>query len=186
MPIKKRTSPDHSLSDRDLAALRARIDRLDAGIVRLLNQRTEAAMGIGRIKHRMGYPVFSPAREREVLNRVAALSRGPLRAGELAPIYREIMSAALACEGGLVLGVLRREGAAARAAARRRFGAGTVIRAFASVAGLRRGMAGGWVLVSEETWRALRSDGSAWRRSERIPALGPGGAFVVLAVEPGS
>ena len=79
----KRKSPDEQSADRQLASLRRRIDVLDGQIVRLLNARTEIAVSIGRIKHERGVAVFTPGREKEVVQRITAGSRGPLQAREL-------------------------------------------------------------------------------------------------------
>ena len=150
-----------SSSEKKLAGLRKRIDSLDGRIVRLLNLRTNLAIAIGHLKQREGAPVFSPSREREVVKRVSSVSSGPLQAAHLGPIYREIMSAALSFEGGLVLGVLRGEGAVAALVARHRFGDSTCIKRFASWAGLASAIRAGKValaLVEGNTWKRLSSD----------------------------
>ncbi|QUA52835.1 prephenate dehydratase [Aristaeella lactis] len=52
--------------------LRARIDRIDSGLIRLYAERLETAAEIGKYKQEHNLPVFDPAREREVLNKVGA------------------------------------------------------------------------------------------------------------------
>lgn len=81
-----------------LAELRAAIDRLDDQIVPLLNQRAALALEIGRIKKANGDPLHVPSRERDVLDRLAAASEGPMPPESIARIYKEIMAAALALE----------------------------------------------------------------------------------------
>jgi chorismate mutase / prephenate dehydratase len=76
----------------DLAALRLEIDRLDNGIVELLNRRAAISIGVGRAKKDSPDTVFKPFREREVLDRLAKLNPGPLPETHLHAIYREIMS----------------------------------------------------------------------------------------------
>ena len=50
--------------------LRARIDRIDSDLIRLYAERMETTAEIGRYKQEHNLPVFDPAREREVLNKV--------------------------------------------------------------------------------------------------------------------
>jgi chorismate mutase/prephenate dehydratase len=77
---------------------RQEIDELDAEIVRLLNARTQAAMGIGQLKQESDAPVYVPAREKQVFEKVMGLNQGPLSDAHLRAIYREIMSAAISME----------------------------------------------------------------------------------------
>lgn len=77
---------------------RNEIDRLDKEIVRLLNDRTRAAMTIGRLKQETAAPVYVPAREKQVFEKVMGLNEGPLTDAHLRAIYREIMSAAISME----------------------------------------------------------------------------------------
>ena len=47
----------------NLESLRDEIDEIDTQIVRLLNQRVQAAVEIGRIKAELGVDPYDPARE---------------------------------------------------------------------------------------------------------------------------
>ena len=62
----------------NLTELRKSIDRLDAQIVRLLNQRTEHVLQIGAHKLKSKQEIYAPHRELAVLERVAKLTKGPL------------------------------------------------------------------------------------------------------------
>lgn len=75
----------------ELARLRGSIDELDRVLVKLLNQRAKYALEIGRAKRRIDVPVYSPEREREVLERVQAENRGPLSADGLRRLYERII-----------------------------------------------------------------------------------------------
>jgi len=77
---------------------RKEIDQLDKEIVRLLNARTRAAITIGRLKQETAAPVYVPAREKQVFEKVMGLNEGPLTDAHLRAIYREIMSAAISME----------------------------------------------------------------------------------------
>ena len=78
--------------------IRKKIDQLDQKIIDLLNERTELAVQIGKLKTQKGEEVYSPARESEVYRKVEELSKGPMPKDALKVIYREIMSASLALE----------------------------------------------------------------------------------------
>lgn len=77
---------------------RKEIDKLDAKIVKLLNERTGHALEIGRVKKQSGGEIYVPAREKMVFDRVDAMNEGPLGDKNLNAIYREIMSAAISLE----------------------------------------------------------------------------------------
>src|ERR1700722_12359569 len=53
-----------------LAAKRAKIDRIDQEIIKLMNQRAQVAHEIGKLKTDCGMKAYAPAREEEVLARV--------------------------------------------------------------------------------------------------------------------
>lgn len=102
---------------------RQAIDRLDAQIVKLLNERTQHVLAIGAIKLKAGEEIYAPHRERAVLNRLCRLSQGPLTGESLRAIYREIMSASLALEKSLTVAYFGPEATFTHQAAIRRFGA---------------------------------------------------------------
>lgn len=78
---------------------RRRIDRLDARLVRLLNERAACAQAIAREKRRRGLEVPDPAREAQVLERVCRLNEGPLSDGALERIFRAVIAEMRALEG---------------------------------------------------------------------------------------
>ena len=102
---------------------RKAIDRLDAHIVRLLNERTRHVLAIGEIKLKAGEEIYAPHRERHVLDRVCCLNQGPMTADQLRAVYREIMSSALALEKSMTIAYLGPEATFTHQAAIRRFGA---------------------------------------------------------------
>lgn len=176
-----------------LQSLRNDIDRLDRRLVRLLNQRAAIAMQIGRVKRAQGVAVYAPARENEVLARVAGLSRGPLSAGAIQSIYREIMSASLALEGDLRVGVCGAAGGAAAQAARARFGGCVTYRCRRSAGAVLRDVRAGAVhcalLPMADLLRAAASpSGSAVFRAGQLAVCArcddAGAAFAVVG--PGS
>lgn len=58
-----------------LAALRDRIEALDAQLVALVAERQRIAAQVGDVKRAAGQPVLDPAREAAVLRRVAGIAR---------------------------------------------------------------------------------------------------------------
>lgn len=101
---------------------RKEIDRLDAQIVRLLNERTQHVLSIGEIKLRAGEEIYAPHRERAVLNRICRMNSGPITSDSLKAIYREIMSSALSLEKSMKIAYLGPEATFTHQAAIRRFG----------------------------------------------------------------
>lgn len=106
----------------DLSDLRVRIDRLDASIIDLLNQRAALVVEVGRYKRAHGIPIYAPHREAEVLSRVMDLNRGPLQGRTIEGVYRELMSGSFALEKPLTIGYLGPAGSYSHVAATRHFG----------------------------------------------------------------
>lgn len=101
---------------------RKAIDKIDAEIVRLLNERTRHVLAIGKEKLQAGKEVYAPEREKAVLDRICSLNKGPLTNEALRAIYREIMSSALALEKMPVIAYFGPEATFTHMAAIHRFG----------------------------------------------------------------
>lgn len=102
---------------------RARIDRLNLEILKLVSERARHAVEIGRLKHSNGGPVYQPAREREVLEAVIAANPGPLTSEHVRRIFLEIISACRALEHAPRVAYLGPEHTYSHEAARNSFGA---------------------------------------------------------------
>ena len=98
------------------------IDRLDAQIVRLLNERTKHVLAIGNMKLKAGEEIYAPHRERAVLQRICQSNEGPVTDDQLCAIYREIMSSALALEKTMTIAYLGPEATFTHQAAIQKFG----------------------------------------------------------------
>jgi chorismate mutase/prephenate dehydratase len=108
-----------------LRDLRARIDKLDLEILRLVNERARIAGEIGRVKNDQGEEIFSPAREEEVIQGVLDVNDrngGPLDKECVRAIYREIMSGSRALQRVLKVAYLGPEYSFSHLAAVERFG----------------------------------------------------------------
>ena len=101
---------------------RKAIDRLDAHVVRLLNERTKHVLAIGDMKLKAGEEIYAPHRERAVLQRICRSNEGPITDDQLCAIYREIMSSALALEKTMSIAYLGPEATFTHQAAIQKFG----------------------------------------------------------------
>jgi chorismate mutase/prephenate dehydratase len=101
---------------------RKAIDKLDAQIVQLLNERTRHVLGIGEIKLKSAEPIYAPHREQAVFSRVCKLNSGPITDESLRAIYREIMSSALSLEKTMTIAYLGPEATFTHQAAIQKFG----------------------------------------------------------------
>ena len=107
-----------------LDKLRKQIDKLDAKLIELLNERVSVALEIGKTKKEQGGEIYVPAREKAVFERICELNKqGPLPDKSARAIYREIMSAALALESNLKISYLGPPATFTHQAARSKFGA---------------------------------------------------------------
>jgi chorismate mutase/prephenate dehydratase len=101
--------------------LRRRIDELDEGILKLLDERAHVVADVARAKRASNLPTYDPERERQVLDRLAARA-GRFPAEAIRAVYREVMSACLALQEPLKVAYLGPEGTFSHAAARGFFG----------------------------------------------------------------
>jgi chorismate mutase / prephenate dehydratase len=112
-------------ADDDLARLRAEIDRVDEALLDRLNERARLVREIGALKQGAGIPVYSAARERDLIATLAARNAGPFPREGVAPVFREIVSATRSLERRLRVAYLGPEGTFAHEAARCSYGACT-------------------------------------------------------------
>ena len=75
----------------DISDWRKKIDEIDVKLVKMLNERAQAAQEIGRLKRLKEMPIYEPDRESIVLAQVQEQNRGPLQHRHLIPIYERIM-----------------------------------------------------------------------------------------------
>jgi chorismate mutase/prephenate dehydratase len=77
---------------------RARIDDADRQLLALLNQRASLSLAIGQAKLAAGEAVHVPEREQEIVDGLVRLNPGPLPAGAVRAIWREVLSASRALQ----------------------------------------------------------------------------------------
>lgn len=106
----------------DLKKFRKSIDRIDAQLVSLLNERAKFVMKIKTVKDRGSLHFYAPHREQEVYRRVARANRGPFSNDALNSVFCEIMSASLALESRLKIAYFGQPGTNTHIAALQKFG----------------------------------------------------------------
>lgn len=105
-----------------LPQIRKKIDEIDSHIIRLLNERTDRVLEVGKLKEEAGEEVYAPERESQIYQKIDELAKGPLPKGALKSIYREIMSASLAIEKPLSIAYLGPEATFTHLASISKFG----------------------------------------------------------------
>jgi chorismate mutase len=71
--------------------LRRRIDQIDDQLMKLLNSRSACAVEIGRLKRRIGMPVYQPEREKWILDRAERNNPGPLDSGAVRRVFERVI-----------------------------------------------------------------------------------------------
>jgi len=77
---------------------RDRIDAIDLELVKLLNERTQCAEEIGKIKLLLGLDAYSPEREEEVKRNVTAANCGPLSLKAMQRLFERIIDESRSAE----------------------------------------------------------------------------------------
>ena len=106
----------------NLESIRKQIDELDDKIMALLNDRTQLALEIGKLKQAKDAAIYAPARESEIYRKIDSAPKGALPKDALKSIYREIMSASLALEKPLTVSYLGPEATFTHLASLSKFG----------------------------------------------------------------
>lgn len=83
--MKRKSSPE------DVRRRREEIDRLDAELVRILNQRAALALDLAQLKQELGWGIRDTERERQVLLRVTGSNPGPFDQRGIKRIFRRII-----------------------------------------------------------------------------------------------
>jgi len=77
---------------------RRRIDEIDKKLVKLLNERSQCALEIGRIKQESNIPLYQPDRENEVLANAENENKGPLTDAAIRRLFERIIDEARSAE----------------------------------------------------------------------------------------
>jgi chorismate mutase len=82
----------------NLSDWRRRIDEIDKKLVELLNERSQCALEIGRIKQESSIPLYQPEREIEVLSNAETNNNGPLTNAAIRRLFERIIDEARSAE----------------------------------------------------------------------------------------
>ena len=75
----------------DIEDWRKKIDEIDLELVRLLNERSQCAIEIGRLKKSLDVAIYDPEREGEVIERVCSAAPGPLSKEAVKRLFERII-----------------------------------------------------------------------------------------------
>lgn len=109
-----------------LAQLREQIDSVDSALLELLNRRAQLSVAVGKAKQQVSGKVFDPAREAQLLERLAQKNSGPLKEEHITAIWRSILSASRSLQKPCTAAYLGPEGTFSFFAARDFLGESTV------------------------------------------------------------
>ena len=113
------------MSNPTLGRLRRKIDSLDQKVLRLLNQRARVVLQIGRLKNLKNQSIYSPTREKVLLERISRKNKGPFPSHSLHHVFREILSASRALQSPMKAAYLGPEATFTHLAAIKHFGRST-------------------------------------------------------------
>jgi chorismate mutase len=75
----------------DISDWRKKIDDIDRRLVRLLNERAECSLEIGKIKQQEGRAIQESSREDEILRHAVECSKGPMPADAIRRFFEVIL-----------------------------------------------------------------------------------------------
>lgn len=79
----------------DLEELRSQVTELNVKILDLINDRTAVVQEIGKVKEKQGVNRYDPVREREMLDFLKDVNKGPIPNGILEQVFKGIFMSAL-------------------------------------------------------------------------------------------
>lgn len=110
------------MKPRELDILRDKMKKKDKDIVRLLNERAQISVQIGKVKGEGGMQVYDPAQEAKVHDYLQELNSGALPLKALNAIFREVISASRDLQRPMTIAFLGPEATFSHLAARQHFG----------------------------------------------------------------
>ena len=110
------------MKPRRLEILRGKMKEKDKEIVRLLNERAQISVQIGKVKGEGGMPVYDPSQEAKVHGYLSGINPGPLPQKSLTTIFREIISASRDLQKPMTIAFLGPEASFSHLASRMHFG----------------------------------------------------------------
>ena len=74
-----------------LEKIRSRIDELDSELLKLLNKRAECVIKIGKIKQKEKQDILVPLREKELMDRLLSVNKGPMKDAMVIYLFQQII-----------------------------------------------------------------------------------------------
>ena len=74
-----------------LKLLRQKIDDIDDKLLNLLNERASCAVEVGKIKITQNLPIYSPEREKQIIQRLISRNPGPLQEHSIRTLFERII-----------------------------------------------------------------------------------------------
>lgn len=105
-----------------LQNLRDKIDKIDREILKLLSERAKLAIKIAEIKKNQGLSFYDAVREKNIIDKILKLNKGPFSDEVIKTLFREILSATLALQESQKISYLGPEGTFTHLAAIKYFG----------------------------------------------------------------
>lgn len=75
----------------ELDELRRQIDALDRKLVELLNERGRLVEEVGKLKRKLEMEIYTPEREKEILELTAAANGGPFSPAAIQRLFERIL-----------------------------------------------------------------------------------------------
>jgi chorismate mutase/prephenate dehydratase len=138
-PADAKPQPLAPIPQARLDEIRALINRLDGELIRVLNDRSELVVEVGKLKQKAGLPIYTPHREVEVIERALKHHRslhGVLPERTVEAVYRELMSGSFTLQQPLRIGYLGPPGSFSHSAAVRHFGSSVDFEDLHEIAGV--------------------------------------------------
>lgn len=110
------------MKKQSLKNLRERLQKKDQELVKLLNERTQLSLEVGRTKDSQGREIYDPSQEVRVYDYLREINGGPLPEHDLLNIFREIVSSSRALQEPTTVAYLGPEASFCYLAAQSHFG----------------------------------------------------------------
>jgi chorismate mutase/prephenate dehydratase len=110
------------MKKQSLKYIREKLRKKDREIVKLLNERTELSIEVGKAKNSQGREAYDPSQEGKVHDYIREINEGPLPEDALKNIFREIISSSRALQEPTIVAYLGPEASFCYQAAQSHFG----------------------------------------------------------------
>jgi chorismate mutase/prephenate dehydratase len=105
-----------------LKEIREKLRKKDREIIKLLNERTELSIEVGKAKNSQGREAYDPSQEGKVYDFIREINKGPLPTKALKNIFREIISSSRTLQEPTLIAYLGPEASFCYLAAQSHFG----------------------------------------------------------------